>query len=109
MHYDSFDEVLADAERLAAIDTKTLGNWSLGQIASHLATSINMMIDGANFKMPFPMQLVMRLLMKKKMLRQTLPPGFQIPKSASSALPAPIEVDTALEQLRAAVCPRQRD
>lgn len=34
---ESFDELLADAERHAAVPTRTLSNWSVGQIYKHLA------------------------------------------------------------------------
>ena len=80
LHFDSFDDLLADAEQMASVKTKTLGNWSLGQILKHLAIAINTMIDGSDFMMPAPIRFVMRLLMKKKMLRQTLSPGFKLPE-----------------------------
>ena len=40
VHYDTFDDALADAERLAAGDVRTLGNWSYGQILKHLAMAV---------------------------------------------------------------------
>ncbi len=44
VRYESFDEILADAERLAVVPTRTLGNWSIGQIFSHLAKSSDVLI-----------------------------------------------------------------
>ena len=49
LRYDNYDELLADAERLAGKEVRTLGNWSYGQILRHLARSIDAMIDGAPF------------------------------------------------------------
>jgi hypothetical protein len=42
----------ADAERLATIERRTPGNWSLGQIVKHPAKSLDMMIDGPQFWSP---------------------------------------------------------
>ena len=42
VRYASFDELLADVERLrTSEDTRTLGNWPLEQLIAHLATTIN--------------------------------------------------------------------
>jgi hypothetical protein len=103
IHYDSFDDVLADAERLADMETKSLGNWSLGQILKHLSLSIDMMIDGGDFLMPAPLRFVLRLLMKKKMLSRTLSPGFKLPKKASRFIPPPTSTEEGLSLLRTAV------
>lgn len=103
VHYDTFDDALADAERLAAGNVQTLGNWSYGQILKHLAMAIDTMIDGAPFGLPAPVQFVMRLLMKKKMLTRTLSPGFKLPKKAQRLLPAETSTEEGMELLRAAI------
>ncbi len=103
LRFESFNAVLAEAERLAAIRTRTLGNWSLGQILKHLAKSIDMMIDGPPFVLPWPMRIVMTLLMKKRMLSRTLPAGFQLPVKARHMVPEPTDTDEGLKLLRAAV------
>lgn len=103
LRYNTFDELLADAERLAASDTRTLGNWSLGQILQHLAKSLDMMIDGPPFLLPAPLRLFMRVFMKKKMLSATLSPGFKLPKRAGRYLPGSTTTEEGLRLLRAAV------
>ncbi len=104
VHYGDYDDLLADAERLAAMKTQTLGNWSFGQIMKHMADSICVMIDGNfTFTMPAPVQFVMRLLLKKKMLTQTLSPGFKLPKKAQNMVPGPTSTEVGLSELRAAV------
>jgi hypothetical protein len=103
VRYESFDEMLADAERLAASPCRTLGNWSLGQIFQHLAKSLDMMIDGPPFVMPAPLRVVMRLLMKRRMLSQTLTPGFKLPQKAARYLPDPTTTEEGLQLLRVAV------
>jgi Protein of unknown function (DUF1569) len=103
VRYNSYDEFLADAERLAAAKTRTLGNWSLGQIFLHLAKNLDMMIDGPPFLLPAPVRLFMWLFVKGKMLRETLSPGFNLPKKAEGFLPEPTTTEAGLHRLRAAV------
>ena len=82
LRYASLDELLADAQRLAAGEVRTLGNWSPGQIFQHLAQSMNWSIDGFDFSFPAPLRWVMSLLMKRKFLQKELPAGYQAPASA---------------------------
>jgi len=62
VRYESFDDILADAEQFAAIPTRTFGNWSVGKIYQHLANAADVLIDGAPFSAPmsirkFPIRL----------------------------------------------------
>ena len=78
LHFTNLDEILAEAERVAAGKHRMLGNWSLGQILWHLAKVMNGSIDGV----PVRPGLIMRLigpLMKRGMLAKSMPPGFQLP------------------------------
>ena len=79
VRYQNLDDLLADAEQLAAGDVRRLGNWSLGQIMEHLAKAYHGSIDGIEFRFPWPLKLMMRLFMKKKFLYGSVPPGFSIP------------------------------
>ena len=88
VHYDSFDDLLADAEHMASIPTRTLGNWSVGQIYKHIGLALDAMIDGAPFGFPKPLQWLMRKLMLTKMTTQTLSPGFKLPKKAAALVPS---------------------
>ena len=103
VRYNSYDELLADAERLAAGENQTLGNWSLGQIYNHLAKAIHMTIDGPPFLLPWPLRIFFKLFMKQRMLQKMLPPGFKLPKRAESMLPEPTTTADGLELLRAAI------
>jgi hypothetical protein len=95
LRFESYDEVLAEAERLARMPVRMLGNWSQGQIYKHLAVAIDTMIDGATFNLPAPMRWVLRTFMKRRMLSRTLPAGFKLPAKAVNAIPAE---DTTLEE-----------
>lgn len=105
VRYASYDDLVADAERLAAGEVRTLGNWSYGQVLDHLARSIHAMIDGPGFKMSMPMRFVMRLLMMKKMVHQELSPGFKFPANVAARFCPPDDaaVEPSLEALRQAI------
>lgn len=104
LHFHSLDEVLADAERLVASpDTRTLGNWPLGQLFTHLALAINGSIDGIEARAPWYVRLVGRSL-KGRVLGSGMRAGFRLPKSAESEFfPAAESPQQALEVLRAAI------
>ena len=106
VHYDSYDDLLADAERLVSGDVQTVGNWTLGQIFKHLAQSLNSSIDGTNMKFPWLMKKIFLLFMnKEKMLNEALSPGFKIPKKGDAQFsPDPsVSTEEGLASLRAAI------
>ncbi len=105
LRFNSLDEMLAEAENLAASDVKMLGNWTLAQIFEHLAAALNSSIDGSSFRPPLFVRLVVGLFMKKKFINRGLPSGFTIPKEAEAQfLPKDdIATDAALADMRSAV------
>lgn len=72
VRYETFDEILEDAERLAKIPTKTLGNWSVGQIYKHLAKAGDVLIDGPPFSAPAPIRWILSTFLKRKLLATSL-------------------------------------
>ena len=106
LHYDSYDDLLADAERLATGDVRTVGNWTLGQIFQHLAKAMDSAIDGTDMKFPWLMKKVFLLFMnKEKMLSETIRAGFKIPEKGQAQFsPEPsVSTEDGLVLLRAAV------
>jgi len=103
VRYESFDDLLADAESLARVPTRAVGNWSAGQIYRHLAVSIDAMIDRSPFQLPAPMRWLLRLLFLRRMTTRTLAPGFQLPRSAARMIPPPTETGAGLDLLRRAI------
>ena len=102
LHFASTDELLADAERLAAAPHRTLGQWSLGQILAHLAMFINGSLDGFGFEMPWAMRLLARP-MRRRFLRKPPPAGIRFPKRAASVLDPPqVDPQQGLTMLREA-------
>lgn len=105
VRYSLLDEFLLEAERLAATDVRSLGNWSQGQIYGHLARTMNGSIDGLGFLMPAPVRFLMSLFMKRKFLYGELPAGF---KSAPEFVPEDTSLEKELAELKASVV-RQRE
>ncbi len=101
--YATFDDVVADAERLVAAGAGTTGNWSVGQILEHIATVIDKELDGFANRPPLPVRLVGRWILKKKFLRDGMPAGFQLKGGiAKEILPDETDTQQALEHLRKA-------
>jgi hypothetical protein len=106
----SLDDVVADAEKLVASPhTRTLGNWPLPQLLTHLAMAIDKSIDGISFAAPWHMRLI-GFLIRGRVLRRGLPAGFKLPKELEAdAYPAAPSAEDALESLRRAVARSKRE
>jgi Protein of unknown function (DUF1569) len=104
LKFSSFEEVIADAEKLASSPhTRTLGNWPLSQLLTHVALAINKSIDGISVSMPWHTRLL-GVLIKRRILKNGLPPGFKLPKDKEAgAYPAASSPRDALETLRRSV------
>ena len=102
--FRSFDDVLADAEKLVSSpNTTMLGNWPLGQLFAHLAATINGSIDGMSGRVPWFLRPV-GFMMKGRILKKGMSAGFQLPKERlERAYPAASSPQEGLEKLRAAV------
>ena len=104
LRYDSYQDLLNDAERLAVSEVRTLGNWSLGQMLGHLARAMEMSIDGADFKAPWPVRFVVRLFFRQRFLSGPLPAGFRLSGAAHDAfVPGPMSSQSGLAELRRAI------
>ena len=106
VRYASFEEVLADAQKLTSGNAQTVGNWSLGQILQHLAKTMDASIDGTEMKVPWIMRTFFKMILNKdKMMREPLKPGFKIPKGglAQFSPDANVTAEEGLAQLNSAV------
>ncbi len=105
VRYASFDDVLADAERLVRAEAATTGNWSLDQILGHLAVGMERSIEGIPSRLPWYVRLIGRYVVKSKILKHGMNPGFKLPSEAEKALvpSAGGDATAALERLRRAV------
>lgn len=104
LHFASVDDILADVERLAsAQEIRALGNWSPGQVFKHLAILMNGSIDGIDHQLPGVVQLLLRLFLKNRLLNKPMPPGFQLPRTASAIIPPETTVEAGLANIRQAI------
>jgi hypothetical protein len=109
VEYASFDELLADADRIGTGSAEALGNWSAGQIFRHLAAAYNSSIDG--FTMVFPWYVrVLGKIFRNKLVSGAMPPGLKLPNEGSETLrPGPTSTEEGLAELHAAVVRLQRE
>lgn len=104
LRYDSYQDLLNDAERLAVSELRTLGNWSLGQVLGHLARAMEMSIDGSDLKAPWLVRLVVRLFFRRRFLKGPIPAGLPLRNVAHDLLvPPPTSSQAGLAELRRAV------
>jgi hypothetical protein len=101
--YQTLDDLLRDADRLAENEVEMLGNWSLGQVFQHLAIAINGSIDGFSFRLSVLEICVARLFIKKRLLTKAIRPGFGRSRRWDSVKPGETSVEDGLKALRAAV------
>ena len=104
LRYDSYQDLLNDAERLAVSELRPLGNWSLGQVLGHLARAMELSIDGCEFKASWPVRMIARLFFRQRLISGPTPAGFQLPRAAREAfVPPPTGSQTGLAELRRAI------
>jgi hypothetical protein len=104
VRYQTFDEVLAEAEAAAATGAATTGNWSLGQIFEHIAIALERSIDGFEFTVGWPLRLLGRYVIKQRMLLRGMPAGIRLKGSAMKELvPPETSMEAGLAHLRRAI------
>lgn len=110
LHFESLDEVVADAERLVASpNIRMLGNWPLAQLLTHLATAINGSIDGISARAPWYVRMAAPLI-KRRLLSRGMPPAFRLPGEVEPAFfPPAASPQEALETLRSAVARTKKE
>lgn len=110
LRYETYQDLLADAENVARHGARLLGNWDASQVFGHIAQAVNLSIDGFPGAAPWWLRLIGGLF-RRRVLRGPMPAGFNIPiPSAQEALtPQPVAVEAALADLRRAVARIQLD
>jgi hypothetical protein len=101
--FHSLRQVLDDVEHLVASPTtRTLGNWSLPELLSHLTLTLNNSIDGFQVRAPWFIRLLAPLV--KKSALKKISPGIRLPKSAEAfAFPPAGSLQDSLQQFRHAI------
>jgi len=104
VHYNSLDEFLADAERLASQPTQTVGNWSFAEILWHLTQTINYSFDGFPTQAPWLVRKLVAPFLKNTFLNKKMKSGFKLPKSAGYLIPpSSTDVTQSLSDLKTAL------
>jgi len=105
LRFASPDDIVRDAETVAAGPHRCLDNWSLGQICRHLALAMDWSA-GLGPDMP-DFEWWLRLagpLFKPLVLRYGVPAGYRLrPASARVTVPGPVGTEDGLRELREAV------
>ena len=102
LHFDTLDDILADAQRLHELGYRRVGNWSLGQACTHLTIMMHGGIDGVNLSVPVPMRWFGRLF-KRHYLRRGFPAGLPLKGKFAVLVPNPVQDDEGLRQLDRAI------
>jgi hypothetical protein len=96
--FNSLDEVVAEAERLAAGEVRTTGNHSFGQILHHLAVSHDVSTGRVvGPSPPFLFRLLMPLMKRMVINDKPLKPGIKLPAKGESFFWPDREFDVAEE------------
>lgn len=104
LQFETFQDVLAEAERLSCGDVRTLGNWTKGQIFQHLAESMHASVDGFPARASLPSRLAIHVTGRRRFLVGPMPPGTKLTgKSAAALAPGPTSPEEGLAALRRAV------
>jgi len=103
LRFETLDEIVVEAERLAKMPIRLLGNWSYGQILEHMATAIDHYYTGMPIKPSWFMRYFVAPFIKNSLLTKGMPAGIQLPKSAAALLPNPTEIQPALEHLKRSI------
>lgn len=99
LRFETLDEVVAECERLAAGDVRTVGQWTYPEILEHLAQGIDALYDGFGFRAAWWVRLA-RPVIRWKVFR-SMPAGFRLPPEAVSLFPhRSVETTAALDHLR---------
>lgn len=104
LSFQSLDQAVAEAGRLAGGEVRTTGKHSFGQILEHLARTHDMATGKlVGPKPPFYVRLMMPLL--KSMIIKDVKPGYKLPSKAEAFFWPDQEFDVAdaLQHLRESV------
>lgn len=115
LRFESMAQLEAEIEWLATVEVTCLGNWSLGQIFSHLARVMLVAVGETKIQPPLISRLigfVFRPLLKKWLLETGMPAGIShkgIPvvgrsqEASSQVADASITTEEGLTELRNAI------
>ncbi len=94
--------VVRDAEHLLRVGYDRVGQWTLGQTATHLSVALEGSARGVKLPAPLFVKIMARLFMKRSFFRsRSIPPGLNAPKGTEP--PASVDDAAGVQRLSAAV------
>ena len=79
LEFARLDEVMPEVDRLLA-GHATVGNWTLGQICNHLASTYRMSMEGFGVQMPWLFRATLGRVFKKKIFAERrMKAGIKVP------------------------------
>jgi hypothetical protein len=115
LRFESMAELEEEIERLATADVECLGNWSSGQIFTHLARVMLTAVDGTELRPPLVSRLiafVFRPLLKWLLFHRGMPAGIphkgipvvgEVSEASTLAADASVSIEEGLAELRTAI------
>lgn len=105
LNFRSLDDVVADAEMLVSLPTvRTLGNWPLTNLLTHLTITFNNSIDGFPVRAPLFIRLLGPFIKGSVLKAPKMSPGIRLPKAAEPAVfPDAASPQAAMKELRSAI------
>ena len=104
LQFTSLEQVLADAEQMAAQPVQMLGNWTLAQVVQHIADAMHCSFDGFGFMAPWWARWFIAPFVKNSFIVKPMPAGFKLPQRAEAMLPkSDVKIADALQRLRQAI------
>src|SRR5579883_1504309 len=100
--FRNYDDVLAEAERLAAGGYEKTGNWALGEVCDHIARTMERSLDGFSSRHPLPVRLIARWFVLGRILKHK-PLGGRFPAPGELLPPGASDDRAGLGHLKAAV------
>ena len=87
LRFESFDAVLADAERLVNGPCHSVGNWTVGQNLDHLSRTVRISFDGPHILAPWFARVFVAPFLKKNFITKSMGAGFQFTKEMAAFRP----------------------
>jgi hypothetical protein len=105
LDFHSYDELIADIDRLAAEPHRQTGQWDLATMCDHLAKTMNTVSDNRRATMPFIVRflspVIGPMMLKRTLKTRSMPAGFKAPPEFTPDNNLP--VDVAVARLKAAI------
>ncbi len=102
LHFDTLDDILADATAVTSGAHHVTGNWTAAQNIWHVAHTVGMSNRGFDFKVPLVMKLLGRTLKLLGLHTKPIKPGIKPPGRVAAAFAPPpdVSLEMAVAKLR---------